>query len=56
MMLVSIEEMKLQILRQVLRQCDVVVLMPLQHITFRETDAQEMQKYWGFGKFSSALN
>ena len=25
-------------------QCDVVFLMPLQHMTFRERHAQEMQK------------
>ena len=28
-----------------IRHCDAVVLMSLLHTTFRETDAQEMQKY-----------
>ena len=39
-----------------IRLCDVVFLLPLLHTTFRETDAQEMQKCYGFGKFCSALN
>ena len=36
--------------------CDVVFPMSLLHMTFGETDAQEMQKCYRLGKFSSALN
>ena len=33
-----------------------VFLMSLLHMIFGKTDAQEMQKCWGFRKFSSVLN
>ena len=39
-----------------MRQCDVVYLVFLLHMTLRETDPQEMQKCYGFGKFNSALD
>ena len=39
-----------------IRQCDVVFLMFLLHMTFKETDAQEMQKRYGFTKINSSLN
>ena len=39
-----------------IRLCDVIFLMSLLHIAFTETDAQEMQKCCGFGKFSPALH
>ena len=39
-----------------IRHCDVVFLMSLLHMAFREIDAQEMRKCLGFGKFSSVLN
>ena len=38
------------------RLCDTVFLMSFLGMAFRETNAQEMQKCWGLGKFHPALN
>ena len=39
-----------------IRQCNFMFLLSLQHVTFRETDTQEMQKSGRFRKFNSVLN